>query len=144
MDTNVLVAAFRSKQGASFELFRLLRLGEWTAIVSNHLVYENEEILKRSAPDLGLSLADAEEILDAVCARAEEWMLRYGWQPVLADPDDEPLVQLAFESGVRLIVSHNVRDLRPAAKLGIEILRPKDFLTSSLSDLSAVRFLKIF
>src|SRR2546425_4294293 len=94
MDTNVLVAAFRSKRGASFELFRRLRLGEWTAIVSNHLVYEYEEVLKRTAPELGFSLADADELLNAVSARAEEWTLPHGWEPVLADPDDEPLVQL--------------------------------------------------
>ena len=43
--------------------------------------------------------------------------------------DDEPLAQLAFESGAKLITTHNVRHLQPAAKaLGIMILRPKDFL----------------
>jgi predicted nucleic acid-binding protein len=128
MDTNVLVAAFRSKRGASFEIFRRLREGEWTPIVSNHLVYEYEEVLKRSAPELGLSLADADELLNAVCARAEEWTLPHGWQPVLSDPDDEPLVQVAFESGAKLIVSHNVADLQAASRLGIEVLQPKDFL----------------
>jgi predicted nucleic acid-binding protein len=56
MDTNVLVAAFRSRNGASFEIFRRLRLGEWTAVVSNHLLFEYEEILKRQAPELGLTL----------------------------------------------------------------------------------------
>ena len=36
MDTNVLVAALRSRRGASFELFHRLRLGQWTAVLSNH------------------------------------------------------------------------------------------------------------
>jgi predicted nucleic acid-binding protein len=49
MDTNVLIAAFRSRRGASFEVFRRLRLGEWTTVVSNHLLYEYEEVLKRDA-----------------------------------------------------------------------------------------------
>ena len=49
MDTNVLVAAFRSRTGASFEIFQRLRRDEWTAILSNHLVYEYEEILKQAA-----------------------------------------------------------------------------------------------
>jgi len=128
MDTNVLVAAFRSRNGASFEIFRRLRLGEWTAVVSNHLLFEYEEILKRQAPELGLSLDGVDELLNAICARAEECPLLHGWQPVLRDPDDEPLVQLAVESGARLIVSHNVRDLEPATRLGIDVLQPREFL----------------
>lgn len=128
MDTNVLVSAFRSRQGASFEIFRRLRLGEWTAVVSNHLLFEYEEILKRQAPELGLSLKDVDELLNAICARAEECSLLHGWQPVLPDPDDEPLVQLAVESDARLIVTHNVRDLQPATRLGVEVLQPREFL----------------
>ena len=39
MDTNVLVAGLRSRLGASFEILRPLRLAEWTAVLSNHLLY---------------------------------------------------------------------------------------------------------
>ena len=51
LDTNVLVAAFRSRRGASFQVFCRLRHGEWTAVLSNHLLYEYEEVLKRNAHD---------------------------------------------------------------------------------------------
>jgi predicted nucleic acid-binding protein len=67
-------------------------------------------------------------ILNAVCARAEQWHLSHEWQPILPDPDDEPLVQLAVESGAVLIVTHNIRDLQPAAALGVDVLKPRDFL----------------
>ncbi len=63
LDTNVLVAAFRSRTGASFEIFRRLRLDEWTAVLSNHLTYEYEEILKRDAANLSLSLPDVDDLL---------------------------------------------------------------------------------
>jgi putative PIN family toxin of toxin-antitoxin system len=128
LDTNVLVAAFRSRRGASYEIFRRLRHGEWTAVLSNHLLYEYEEVLKRFARELGLGLPDVDEILNAVCARAEEWTLPPDWQPVLADPDDEPLVQLAEESGAKLIITHNTVHLQPATGLGIRVLQPRDFL----------------
>src|ERR1035437_2594926 len=128
MDTNVLYAALRSRLGASFELFRRLRNGEWMAVVSNHLVHEYEEILKLHSVELGLSLADVDELLNAICARAEEWSLQPGWSPVLADPDDEPLVQLACESSANRIVTHNLRHLAPAAATGIEVLKPREFL----------------
>lgn len=96
MDTNVLYSAFRSRLGASFELFRRLRHGEWTAVVSNHLIHEYEEVLKANATEFELSLGDVDELLNALCARAEEWPLQPGWSPLLSDPDDEPLVQLAL------------------------------------------------
>lgn len=68
MDTNVIVAAMRSRRGASFEIVRRLRLGEWTTVLSNHLLYEYEEILKRQAPELNLTLEDVDQLLNAICA----------------------------------------------------------------------------
>ena len=129
MDTNIVAAALRSKQGASFEIFRRLRLGEWTAIISNHLLYEYEEVLKRQCVVTGFRLEDVDELLNAICARSEEWPLSREWQPMLPDPDDEPLVQLAVESGAMAIITHNVRHLQPAAVLNIQILKPNEFLT---------------
>lgn len=65
MDTNVLDAAFRTRAGASFQVFLRLRQGDWRAVLSNHLLLEYEEVLKRHAPELGLSLADVDELLNA-------------------------------------------------------------------------------
>jgi predicted nucleic acid-binding protein len=61
----------------------------------------------------------------------EEWPLTHNWEPVLADPDDEPLVQLAQESGALVIITHNARHLQSAAKLGIQVLNPREFLIRS-------------
>jgi putative PIN family toxin of toxin-antitoxin system len=128
LDTNVLVSAFRSKRGASFEIFKRLMNNEWTAVLSNHLVYEYEEVLKRDASSLSLSASDVDALLNAICARGEEWPLTHDWDPVLADPDDEPLVQLAQESRALVIVTHNIRHLQPAGKFEIQVLKPREFL----------------
>ncbi len=127
MDTNVLYSAFRSRLGASFAVFVALRHDRWRAILSNHLLHEYEELLKGRASELNLSVADIDTLLDAICARAEEWKLAPGWIPILADPDDEPLVQLAYDSGARRIITHNQRDLAPARSLGVEVLPPRAF-----------------
>ena len=128
LDTHVLVAAFRSQTGASFEVFQRLRRDEWTAALSNHLVYQYEEVLKRNASALSLSLTDVDQILNAISARSEEWPSSHDWDPVLRDPDDEPLVQLAQESGALVIVTHNTRHLQPAMAVGLQILKPREFL----------------
>jgi len=49
IDTNVLVAALRSKQGASYRLLELLRNGDnrWQINVSTALILEYEAVLKR-------------------------------------------------------------------------------------------------
>ena len=54
IDTNVLVAAFRSKRGASFRLISLLGDPRWRPIVSVALILEYEEVAKREAGRLGL------------------------------------------------------------------------------------------
>jgi len=84
--------------------------------------------MKRDAAELGLTLDEVDQILFAVCARGEGWPLKCEWEPVLSDADDEPLVQLAHESVAMRIITHNLRHLRPAAELGIQVLKPADFL----------------
>lgn len=130
MDTNVVVAALRSARGASFEVLQALRRAEWRCVLSNHLLLEYEEKLLETAKTLGLPAKEIDGMLTVICAQADEWQLRPNWHPVLPnDPDDEPLVQLAFESGAGLITTHNVRHLEAAfAALGIMILPPGQFL----------------
>ncbi len=119
MDTNVLYAAFRSRLGASFERFRRLRLGEWTAVVSNHLVHECEGVLKANASALGLSLEDMDELLNAICARAEEWRLQPGWCPPRPDRTTNRWCHWASESAANRMVTHNVRHFAPVAAWGL-------------------------
>lgn len=50
LDTNVLVAALRSQQGASQRIMRTIGRGLWQANISVALALEYEDVLKR--PDL--------------------------------------------------------------------------------------------
>lgn len=128
MDTNVLVAGLRSNKGASFELLRLLRAGKWRLLLSNTVLAEYEEIVKREAAALGLTLADADKLLDALCLLAEPCTMSSRWLPILNDPSDEALVHLAFEAAADCLVTHNRRHLEPAIGLGMKVLAPKQFL----------------
>jgi len=128
LDTNVLIAGLRSNTGASFELLRLLRAGKWTIVLSNTVLAEYEEVVKREAANLGLTLEDADRFLDAVCLLADKYTVSEPWIPILTDPSDEAFAQLAYEARVDCLVTHNKQHLGPAARLGIRVLAPKEFL----------------
>lgn len=47
LDTNVLVAAFRSKRGASYQVVQSIGRGDWRLNISVALALEYEDVLKR-------------------------------------------------------------------------------------------------
>lgn len=77
---------------------------------------------------MGLTLQDIDDVLDALCSGAEFRQLEPAWIPRLSDPDDEPLLQAAVEAQVSIIVTRNIRHLKPAESFGIEVMTPAEFL----------------
>jgi putative PIN family toxin of toxin-antitoxin system len=131
-DTNILVAAFRSRRGASHELLRRLVEGELTGLVSNTLLTEYEAVLTREVV-LVASWATAEDVaavLDILAARLKEVAPRYRWRPMLPDPDDDMVLECAVAGGAAAIVTLNVADFLPTVRerFGLEILRPGELL----------------
>jgi predicted nucleic acid-binding protein len=72
VDTNVLVAAFRSSLGASYRLLQTIEGQHWRPVISPALALEYESVLKRRVVELGLSLVDIDDFLEYLCqARAD-------------------------------------------------------------------------
>jgi len=46
----------------------------------------------------------------------------------LADPDDEFILELALASGSEYIITHNRDDFREAARFGVRVVEPGEFL----------------
>ncbi len=131
-DTNVLVAAFRSRRGASHELLRRLVEGELSGLVSNTLMTEYEAVLTREVV-LAASWASADDVtavLDVLAARMKEVAPRFRWRPTLPDPDDDMVLECAVAGGAAGVVTLNIADFLPIARdrFGLEILRPGEFL----------------
>lgn len=124
IDTNVLLSAFWSPVDASHLLLRELLAGTWTAVIDNHLVTEYDKVLNRHAEDLVMTHSEIDRALDGLCALAKKWSLGPGWIPVLADPDDEPVLQLAVEARVPYIATRNERHFRAAEPFGIQVVSP--------------------
>lgn len=128
LDTNVLIAGLRSPRGASYELLRRLGGAEYGISVSVPLVLEYEAVAKRQARALGLTVADIDAVLDYLCRVASHRRIHYLWRPILKDPMDDMVLELAVEAGADYIVTHNLRDFGPSRQFGIDAIRPIDFL----------------
>ena len=128
LDTNVIVAALRSKRGASHRLLLLVGQGHFEINLSVPLVLEYEDVAKRTAAEVGLSDEDVDDVLDYLCAIGSKHPIHFLWRPVLRDPRDDHVLELAVEAGADVIVTHNVKDFAPAEQFDIRVLSPGEFL----------------
>lgn len=92
------------------------------------LVLEYEDALLRHAPVTGLSRRDVDVILDYFCSVAHLQEIFFLWRPLLPDPKDDLVLELAVAAGCRTVVTYNVRDFRGAESLGVSAQRPGPFL----------------
>ena len=129
LDTNVLIAGLRSRNGASFRLLSLL--GQDTRIrihLSVPLVLEYEAVGKREAQALGLSADDVEDVVDFLCKVGAHHEIFYLWRPVLRDPKDDMILELAVAARCQTVLTCNTRDFRGAERFGLEVETPYEFL----------------
>jgi len=128
LDTSVLVAAVRSRRGASFEVLSRLGRGDFEIAVSVSLVLEYESVLLRHIADAGLEEKDVDDLIDYICRIAVRQKVFFLWRPFLRDPKDDLVLELAVAAGCEAVVTHNVRDFRGAEKVGVRVLTPGRFL----------------
>jgi putative PIN family toxin of toxin-antitoxin system len=130
-DTDVVVAAMRSRSGASAELLRLARCREIEVAVSVALVLEYEAVLKRPEHLLaaGASAVEAELIVDALVNVGQATFVDYRWRPQTRDPGDEMVLEAAINAKADIIVTFNRRDFGNAPlRFGIDCLLPSQAL----------------
>lgn len=126
LDTNVLVSAIRSRRGASFRLLEQLGVGRYEIAVSVPLVLEYEDAMLRQR---GAFPEDAvRDIIDYVCRIARPQKIFYLWRPLLRDPKDDMVAELAVAAAAEIVVTHNLRDFAALKPFGVRIERPQDFL----------------
>ena len=133
LDSNVLVAALRSNQGASFAVLREVGAdASFEVALSVPLVLEYESVLNRRTE---LATDDIEKVIDYLCSVGDLREIHFLWRPFLRDPADEMVLEVAVEARAEVIVTHNVRDFRGVEKaFGVRVLRPKEFLQELRGD----------
>jgi putative PIN family toxin of toxin-antitoxin system len=128
IDTNVLIAALRSRNGASYQVIKRIGQGLFDLVLSVPLVLEYEDVAKRSSRSIGLRHSDVDDILDYLCQIGEHREIFFLWRPFLKDPKDDMVLEVAVESRSDFIVTHNIKDFGGIGKFGLEAIRPGAFL----------------
>jgi len=123
----VVVAAFRSKQGASRQLLLAALDREFVMLLSVPLMLGCEAVLKRpeQLSPAGLTTRQVDAVLDALTAVAEPVRLAFHWRPTLKDPGDEMVLETAINGGADRLVTFNVKHFgRAAERFGMHVGRP--------------------
>ncbi len=130
LDTNVIVAAFRSRNGASNLLLRLVDRGTVTPLCSTALFLEYEAVLSREETRkvTGHSLEDVAAVMSALAAVSEGVDISFRTRPMLPDVADEMVLEAALNGQAEAIVTHNVKDFRPALALDVTIATPREIV----------------
>ncbi len=112
LDTNVIVAALRSRVGASNAVLRRALQGQLPLVTHQKLVFEYGDVLGRSATlaGTGITRDDAQVVLAQLVAVADEVDVRYLWRPNLRDEGDNFIVEIAVAAWPCSIVTHNLGD----------------------------------
>jgi putative PIN family toxin of toxin-antitoxin system len=125
LDTNVVLSAHLNTEGPSGVILDLVFSRFFRCFVSNPLLEEYEEVLKRprfgrSAREIARSLRLLREAAILVVPRKRLEVTR--------DPDDNKVLECALEARADYVVIGNTRDF-PARFQDIRIIPPRAFLT---------------
>jgi putative PIN family toxin of toxin-antitoxin system len=129
LDTSVIVAAARSRQGASFGIVSQLPSPRFQIALTVALYTEWQSVLTRPEhlpPGATVDMALAFVRYLASIAHLQD--VHFLWRPFLRDPDDDMVLECAVASGSEFIVTHNVRDFRNVEQLKVRAVTPAEFL----------------
>ena len=128
-DTNVLVAAFRSRSGASYKLLSMLPNQRFKPAVSLTLYFEYLDVLLRPQNIVpGKTVANALSFIRRFLAFSHKQRIHFSWRPTLKDPDDDFVLELAIASQSLYIVTFNRADFDNIELFGIQAVTPAEFL----------------
>jgi putative PIN family toxin of toxin-antitoxin system len=125
LDTNVVVSAHLSTQGASALIFKLAMSGYFRCFVSSPLLEEYDEVLGRA--QFGLDARKTARVMRRFREAAILVVPRKNLQ-VTFDLDDNKVLECALEARADFAVTGNIRHFPPQFQ-DIRMITPRQFLT---------------
>jgi len=128
IDTNVIFSALRSRQGMSYALMSQIHRQDIQIAISVPLIIEYEKVLLEHQNHLVFSLEELTDYLDYICTIALHHKIHYLWRPILKDPKDDMVLEVAVAANSRFIITFNKKDFVGSEKFGVSSVTPKEFL----------------
>ena len=128
IDSNVLVAALRSRRGASFKLVSFLPNDKFSIFISVPLVLEYEDVLMRLESS-AITEQDIRNFVDFLCEIGHHQEIFFLWRPFLPNPSDDHVLEVAVAAGCDAIVTYNKRDFKGIERFNLRILDPRELLS---------------
>lgn len=128
IDTNVLIAALRSSSGASHQILLAADRGDFEVALSVPLLAEYDDVASRPASGITISASAVDAIIRRIAMVSRKQRIYYLWRPLLPDPKNDMVLEVAIASSSSHIVTFNYKDLRPATEFGIAVVKPSEFI----------------
>ena len=102
LDTDVVVAGLRSRDGSSRKWLRAVLRRQVQLVLSVPLAVQYEAVLlrPRTLAAIRLDRTEVTRFLDGLCAVAIQVEIAFLWRPTLPDPDDEMVLEAAMHGSV--------------------------------------------
>jgi putative PIN family toxin of toxin-antitoxin system len=128
IDTNIIYSALRSRRGASYRLLSLLDSPKFETNLSVPLVIEYEDVLLRKIQTLNINESEIGQFLDYLCLVGNWHEVYFLWRPILKDPKDDMILELAVRANCNYIITYNKADFQGVDTFDIKLATAKEFL----------------
>ncbi len=68
------------------------------------------------------------KFIDYLCLISDHTKIFYLWRPILKDPTDDHVLELAVAGNAKYIITYNLKDFNESISFGIKAITPKDLL----------------
>lgn len=102
--------------------------GRFNINLSVPLVLEYEDALARPQTRVPLGPNAIADVLDYHCSVARLHPIVFSWRPLLRDPKDDVVLELAVTARCGFIITFNQKDFAGTEQFGVKAATPAQFL----------------